>query len=55
MGNILEAMGLEEGSKTLDTPVVVEDTGGEEDEELSREHGEQVQETLRLLANCLGS
>ena len=50
VGNILEAMGLEEGSKTLDTPIVVEDTRGEDDEELSRDQASKFR-SVAALAN----
>ena len=52
VGNILEAMGLEEGSKILDTPIVVEDTRGEEDEELSRDQASKFR-SVAALANYL--
>ena len=51
-GNIWEAMGLEEGSKTLDTPIVVEDTRAEEDEELSHDQASKFR-SVGALANYL--
>ena len=52
VGNILEAMGLEEGSKTLDTPIVVEEIRREEDEELSRDQASKFR-SIAALANYL--
>ena len=43
---------MEEGSKTLDTPIVVEDTRGEEDEELSHDQASKFR-SVAALANYL--
>ena len=51
VGNILEAIGLEEGSKTLDTPIVVEDTRGEEDEELSHDQASKFRSVAAMANN----
>ena len=45
-------MGLEDGSKSLDTPIVVEDTRGEEDEELSRDQAGEFR-SVPAMANYL--
>ena len=51
VGNILEAMGLEEGWKTLHTPIVVEDIR-REDEELSCDQASKFR-SIAALANYL--
>ena len=53
MSNILKAMGLKEGWKTLDAPVVVEDARGEEHEELSRDQANKFR-SFAVLNLALG-
>ena len=52
VGNILEAIGLEEGTKTLDLPIVLEDIRREDDEKLSRDQVSKFR-SIAALANYL--
>ena len=52
VGNILEAIGLEEGTKTLDMPIVLEDIRKEDDEKLSRDQASKFR-SIAALANYL--